>query len=34
MNKYSTKDLVQRLIWALLGYFASLYGIVNVPTPL
>jgi hypothetical protein len=29
--KFSRKDLIQRLVWALVGYLASLYGVVNLP---
>jgi hypothetical protein len=31
MKKFSSQDLVQRLIWALIGYFASITGIANLP---
>lgn len=34
MGKYSSKDLIERLIWTLVGYFASLFGIVNLPMPM
>lgn len=30
-SKFSKKDLIQKLVWALIGYFASLYGFVNLP---
>jgi len=30
-KNFQSKDLIQRLVWALLGYLASLYGIVNLP---
>lgn len=30
-GKFSSKDLINKLMWALIGYFASLYGFVNLP---
>lgn len=33
-GRFTMKDLVQRLIWAVLGYFSALYGVVNIPPPL
>lgn len=33
MKKFSMKDLVDRLLWTLVGYGASIFGIVNLPRP-
>lgn len=33
-TKFSIDDLINRVIWALVGYFASLFGIVNLPLPM
>lgn len=30
-QKFSINDLITRLVWTLVGYFASLYGVVNLP---
>lgn len=29
--KFSSRDLIQKLIWALVGYLANLYGLVDLP---
>jgi hypothetical protein len=34
MKKFSSQDLMQRIIWALIGYFANFLGIVDLPVPL
>jgi hypothetical protein len=31
MKKFSQAELIKRLVWALVGYFASLFGIVDLP---
>lgn len=33
MKKFSFEELLQKLFWALVGYFTSLTGIVNLPVP-
>lgn len=33
-RNFNKSDLITRLIWTLVGYFASLYGIVDLPTTL
>jgi hypothetical protein len=32
-KKISLRDMLQRIIWALVGYFASIYGVVDLPVP-
>lgn len=32
--KFSSKELITRLVWTLVGYFAGLAGIVNLPMSL